>query len=138
MLESLRRHAIVFGSQEMRGLFDEDIHFIATDEPVDKLTKSLMRLQNFAHHQFSKYPQEISTELIKEDARQTALLTTREIEILKMVACGKSSKEIADEIHISLHTVNTHRKNIMDKLDAHSATKIVAYAVNHGYIDLSQ
>ena len=137
-VKDLAKHIIIFGSQELRSGIDTEMHFIATNVSSEKLTRSLMILQHFAHHQFSRYPQEISSELKKEDARRTASLTAREIEVLKMVACGKSSKEIADEIHISLHTVNTHRKNIMDKLDAHSATKIVAYAVNHGYIDLSK
>lgn len=128
-------HCIIFGTKEE---MVEGVHYISTDVPQEELTKSLMSLQHHAHHHYNHYPQELTQKLKQEDERKTALLTKRETEILKMVALGKSSKEIASEIHISLHTVNTHRKNIMDKLEAHSATKIMAYAVNHGYIDLEK
>ncbi len=45
-------------------------------------------------------------------------MTTREIEIIKLVAVGKTNTIIAEELHISIHTVITHRKNINKKLNA--------------------
>lgn len=57
------------------------------------------------------------------------LLTDREKEILQLFAEGKSNKDIASDLNLSTYTVETHRTRIMQKLDLHSATDIVLYAV---------
>ena len=57
------------------------------------------------------------------------LLTDREKEILQLLAEGKSNKDIASELNLSTYTVETHRTRIMQKLDLHSATDLVLYAV---------
>jgi DNA-binding NarL/FixJ family response regulator len=61
-------------------------------------------------------------------------LTLREREVLKMIAEGKSSKEIAGVLFISVFTVNNHRASIMDKLNLNKATDLVKYAIRKGYI----
>lgn len=62
-------------------------------------------------------------------------LTEREIEILKMIAKGLSNKEIGDELFISHRTVDTHRTNLMRKLDVKNIAGIVRYAIKAGLID---
>lgn len=64
-------------------------------------------------------------------------LTTREIEIVKFISEGKTAKEIAEEINISIHTIYTHRKNIMKKLKMNSTSELVLYAVRNGIVDSS-
>jgi DNA-binding NarL/FixJ family response regulator len=61
-------------------------------------------------------------------------LTPREREVLKLIAEGKSSKEIANLLFISVFTVNNHRASIMQKLDLNKATDLVKYAIRKGYI----
>ena len=61
-------------------------------------------------------------------------LTPREREVLKLIAEGKSSKEIADLLFISVFTVNNHRASIMEKLNLKKATDLVKYAIRKGYI----
>ncbi len=61
-------------------------------------------------------------------------LTPREREVLKMIAEGKSSKEIAGALFISVFTVNNHRASIMGKLNLNKATDLVKYAIRKGYI----
>ncbi len=61
-------------------------------------------------------------------------LTTREKEILKLIAAGKLSKEIADLLFISVRTVERHRANIMDKLGLKNTAELVKYAIQKGYI----
>jgi len=61
-------------------------------------------------------------------------LTPREREVLKLIAEGKSSKEIANLLFISFFTVNNHRANIMEKLNLKKATDLVKYAIRKGYI----
>jgi DNA-binding CsgD family transcriptional regulator len=62
------------------------------------------------------------------------LFTKREREILKCIVEGKSSKTIAGELYISLHTVNTHRKNMLIKANCRSPIDLVTKAINEGWI----
>ncbi|OAI39234.1 hypothetical protein AYO40_01300 [Planctomycetaceae bacterium SCGC AG-212-D15] len=59
-------------------------------------------------------------------------LSDREREILSLIAEGNSSKEIARLTHLSSHTVDTHRRNIMKKLDIHDLAGLVKFALRHG------
>lgn len=61
--------------------------------------------------------------------REFAQLTKREKEIIVLIAQGKSSQEIADQLFISALTVSTHRKNIIRKLDCKSSTELVRFAL---------
>jgi len=62
------------------------------------------------------------------------LLTPREREVLQLVAEGKSNKEIANLLNLSLYTVETHRSNILGKLNLHSVPELILYAVRKGVI----
>ena len=62
-------------------------------------------------------------------------LTFREIQVVKLIAAGKIAKEIASELNLSTHTIYTHRKNIMRKLELSSTSELVIYAINHGIIE---
>jgi DNA-binding CsgD family transcriptional regulator len=58
-------------------------------------------------------------------------LTPREIEVFGLVAQGKTSKQIAETLAISVHTVNNHRKRICRKVGVHSTAELVAVAARH-------
>jgi DNA-binding NarL/FixJ family response regulator len=62
------------------------------------------------------------------------LLTARERELLQLIAEGKSNKDIAAMLHLSLYTVETHRSNILSKLNIHTVPELVLYAVRKGII----
>ena len=61
-------------------------------------------------------------------------LTMREVEIIQLLADGLSSSQIGDRLFISGHTVKTHRKNILKKLDLHNSSELIQYALNNGII----
>ena len=61
-------------------------------------------------------------------------LTSRELEIIKLIAEELSNREIADKLFISVRTVETHRKNIMQKLHTKSVIALVHYAAQNGII----
>jgi len=63
-------------------------------------------------------------------------LTQREREILQLVAEGKSHQRIAELLHISVRTVDTHRNNIIQKLDIHETAGLVTYAIKNGIVIL--
>jgi len=62
------------------------------------------------------------------------LLTQRERELLQLIAEGKSNKDIANMLNLSVYTVETHRGNMMEKLNLHSVPELILYAVRKGVI----
>ena len=64
-------------------------------------------------------------------------LTVRELEIVGLIAEGHSTKDIAEELYLSTHTVYTHRKNVMRKLNVNSASELILYAINTGLVRTS-
>ena len=68
----------------------------------------------------------------KDDSYE--LLTDREREVLQLVAEGKTNKEIANALTVSLYTVDTHRTHILQKLNLHSVPEVILYAVRKGII----
>jgi len=63
-------------------------------------------------------------------------LTQRELEILQHIVAGKSNKEIATELNLSVNTVSVHRANIMDALGIHKTAELVVYAIRNGLVNL--
>jgi DNA-binding NarL/FixJ family response regulator len=63
-------------------------------------------------------------------------LTPRELEILQHIVAGKSNKEIASELNLSVNTVSVHRANIMDALGIHKTAELVVYAIRNGLVNL--
>ena len=63
------------------------------------------------------------------------LLTSREREVLQMIAESKTNKEIAVALNLSVYTVEAHRGKIMEKLNLHSTGELVRFAVRHGLVD---
>jgi DNA-binding NarL/FixJ family response regulator len=63
-------------------------------------------------------------------------LTPRELEILQHIVAGKSNKEIAGELGLSVNTVSVHRANIMDALGIHKTAELVVYAIRNGLANL--
>ena len=66
------------------------------------------------------------------------ILTATEIEILKEIALGHTTKEIAANRHLSFHTIITHRKNIFRKLDVNNVHEAIKYAMRAGLVDLAE
>jgi two-component system, NarL family, response regulator NreC len=72
--------------------------------------------------------------LAHEEDDDVGMFTEREREVLQLVAEGKTNKEIADILTVSIKTVQTHRAHIMEKLGAHDRTDLVRYAMRKGII----
>ncbi len=62
-------------------------------------------------------------------------LTKREIDVLKLIAQGHTNRQTAEQLNISVRTVESHRANLMGKLDIHSRVELVRYAKEHGFIE---
>ena len=66
------------------------------------------------------------------------MLSNREIEVLALIVKGFINKEIADRLNVSLSTIISHRKNIIEKLNRKSVGSLTIYAVMHGYVSINE
>jgi DNA-binding NarL/FixJ family response regulator len=71
-----------------------------------------------------------------EGSTSAPRLTARELEILQLIAEGKSNKEIAAQLELSVNTVAVHRANLMDELGMHKTAELVAYAIRSRLVNL--
>jgi len=82
---------------------------------------------------------EVSGAILKDYRRHATnpldVLSAREREILQLIAEGKTNKDIATLLGLSIYTVDGHRTRIMDKLDLHSVGELVRFAMRHGLVD---
>ncbi len=71
-------------------------------------------------------------ELLVDQQQQEPIagLSSREIEVLRLLALGKTTKQIAQELFLSVHTINSHRKNMLKKLEFKSPAQLIAYAIS--------
>ena len=74
----------------------------------------------------------------QEKDDQSNILTETETEIVRAIAQGKTTKEIANERYSSIHTITTHRKNIFRKLGVNTAHEVIKYALRAGLVDSSE
>lgn len=100
--------------------------------PEQELIRQILVLEQHGHAHGKNLPAEVL-----EHPAKKQILSNREIEVLALLAQGKINKEIADQLHISLTTVISHRKNIVQKLGIKTVSALTIYAVTHGYVDIS-
>lgn len=81
----------------------------------------------------SKLLKSVANRMANEDKGEQAL-TERELFVLRLVASGASNQEIADKLTISVNTVKSHIKNILEKLQLENRTQAATYAVKHGLV----
>ena len=106
------------------------------DGPMSEIREALQ-----AVNRHSRYLSQRALESIiiqQQEEEKPDILTATETEIVKAIALGKTTKEIAAERFSSIHTVTTHRKNIFRKLGINTAHEAVKYALRAGLIDASE
>ena len=129
----------------------------------DELTPQFLRRVIYSSHQFSivfkdgpmkdlrdalhaiaKHERFISQKALEViinqqyEEEKPGVLTATEAEIVKAIAQGKTTQEIAEERFSSVHTITTHRKNIFRKLGVNTAHEVVKYAIRAGLVDPSE
>ncbi len=106
------------------------------DAPVSELRQALQAVDRHTRYLSQRALETIITQ--QQEEGTTSILTTTEMEIVKAIAQGKTTKEIAADRFSSIHTVTTHRKNIFRKLGINTAHEAVKYALRAGLIDPSE
>lgn len=109
----------------------------------DSAEVDLIRAVRSVHAGESFFSPAVSRVLLEDYVRQMRvkgtedsyeLLTNREREVLQLIAEGKANKEISTLLNLSLHTVETHRTRILQKLNLHSVPELILYAVRKGIV----
>ena len=107
------------------------------DGPLNEVREAL---QTVSRHQ--RYISQRALEVIinqqQVEEERPSILTETETEIVRAIAQGKSTKEIAAERFSSVHTITTHRKNIFRKLGINTAHEVIKYALRAGLVDSSE
>ena len=134
------RNKVILLADNSTPLNEHTNHFRKLDMllPPEEMLKQLLQIQQHAHHGYTNYPRQLAETLNNEKQRVQETLSPREIEVIRLLTKGFINKEIAQQLNISINTVITHRKNIMQKLHSQSLSKLVIYAVTHGYVSADE
>lgn len=106
------------------------------DGPMSEIREALQSVNRHTRYLSQRALETIISQ--QQEEEQPDILTSTETEIIKAIALGKTTKEIAAERFSSIHTVTTHRKNIFRKLGINTAHEAVKYALRAGLIDPSE
>lgn len=102
--------------------------YLLKDSGEQELKYAIIGVHEGKKHFKDKISDLLVEDMSKPDSNANPILSDREVEIVKMVAEGKITKEIADKLFISVRTVETHRSRIMKKLGASNASEMINYA----------
>lgn len=112
--------------------------YLLKDDTDKELLTAIAQVRKGAIYISSFLSSEFTSEIIRNCRRSgkppSESATTRERQVLKLVAEGKTSKEIAELLYISVRTVEHHRANFMKKLDLKTTADVIKYALEKGYI----
>jgi two-component system, NarL family, response regulator NreC len=103
-------------------------------EAIQTVQTGEIYISPVAHAQSDNCPDPGVHPELQDDFRKRLGLSRREQEVLVLISEGLSSQRIGQTLYISKHTVETHRKNILRKLDFNSSTELVKFAVQHGLV----
>ena len=106
------------------------------DGPISEIREALQAVNRHTRYLSQRALETIISQ--QQEEEKPDILTATETEIIKAIAQGKTTKEIAAERFSSIHTVTTHRKNIFRKLGINTAHEAVKYALRAGLIDPSE
>ncbi len=106
------------------------------DGPMSEIREALQSVNRHTRYLSQRALETIISQ--QQEEEKPDILTSTETEIIKAIALGKTTKEIAAERFSSVHTVTTHRKNIFRKLGINTAHEAVKYALRAGLIDPSE
>ena len=100
----------------------------------DELTTAIRRVYNGENVFSSEVTMRLEGKAVEKNASGIDVeLTEREIEILSLISEGLSSKQVGEKLFISPRTVDTHRTNLMNKLDIHNIAGLIRFALKNGY-----
>jgi DNA-binding NarL/FixJ family response regulator len=106
----------------------------AVESELTNAIRAVARGEFYVHPAMTRALLEVPPPTVIVHNRQ-ATLTQRELEILRLIATGHTNRQIAENLDLSIRTVETHRGNLMSKLDLHSRVELVRYAMEQNLIN---
>ena len=125
------------GKQFIQGMFKAGAFgYLLKDGDSDELLTAISTVMENKKYLSKDIKQEYLTLLKKGETIEKAILSSREKEVLQLIAEGKSSKEIGEILFLSPKTVDVHRNNIMKKIELHTIPELTKYAIQKGLTSL--
>lgn len=111
--------------------------YLTTDSTADELCQALEVVAGDRRYLTPSASEVVVQGMIdqmtgNQPASALSKLSPRERDVLTMIAEGQTSAQAARSLHISVHTVDTHRRNLMEKLNLHSLAAVIRFAIEHG------
>ena len=137
--------SIVFKDGTLKDVFLRRIVYLSNqfsivfkDGTLKDVRDALEAVSHHNRHISQRVLETILNQQQQEQEEQPSILTETETEIVRAIAQGKTTKEIANERFSSIHTITTHRKNIFRKLGVNTAHEVIKYALRAGLVDSSE
>ncbi len=109
------------------------VGYILKNASKDELIKAIKEVHAGANY----FSVDVSNEVLRDEQfHQNQILSEREIEIIRLVSTGINNEQIAEKLFLSKHTVKTHRKNILAKLNMTSTAELIKYSSDMGLLPL--
>ncbi len=108
--------------------------YLLKNSDKEELVESVNKVMKGRHYFSEEVENIIISELSERKTTEVAVLTEREHQVVQLLAKEYTNEKIADELHISYRTVETHRKNIMQKTKSHNLAGLLKYAYSKGLL----
>jgi len=130
----LKKNIVLLGVKNFNSNFKNKIfeNYIQYNEHKNKIEEKIVKL--LKDEQFKKSNKKKDKDKVLNEINE---LSKREKSILELLAKGLTNKEIAEKLFISIHTVTTHRKNIVKKLDIRTLSGLTVYAILNKIVDMN-
>jgi two-component system, NarL family, invasion response regulator UvrY len=110
--------------------------FMNKESPPEELIKAIKRILSGGRYVSPALAERLAWDLSEDSGRQVhELLSDREFEVLRMIACGKTVSRIAEELHLSVATVSTYRGRILEKMRMTNTAQLIRYAFRNHLVD---
>ncbi len=115
--------------------------YLLKDSPIEEVSEAINTVMNDQIYLGNQITEVVINDYIKiansSESSAFSVLSAREREVLQLLAEGQPTKEIAAKLNVSVKTIETHRKQIMNKLDIHSIAELTKYAIREGITQLN-
>jgi two-component system, NarL family, invasion response regulator UvrY len=110
--------------------------YITKQSATEELVQAIRKIVGGGKYVSSALAEELATELDEESGKLPhETLSDREFQVMRLIAAGKKSSEIAEELSVTMSTVNTYRMRIFEKMQMQSNVDLARYALEHGLIE---
>lgn len=109
--------------------------YVLKQQAAQELVAALRQVLTGSIYLSPGISESVVTALLSQKEQPTEVLTPREKQVLQLIAEGRTTKDIANLLHLSVKTAESHRSNIMNRLDVHNVASLVRYAIRQGMIE---